>query len=63
MLLLGLNCDMKTFTKVGEPYNQYDINGNVVTATTAEFTESHRFYGSTRAGGARFPGFKPTKHR
>lgn len=46
----------------GEPdsYNQYDINGAVVNATTAANLKATDFYGSVRAGGAQvFPGFKP----
>ena len=47
----------------GQPdsYNQYDINGNVVVATTASNVLPTDFYGNTRPGGAQvFPGFKPS---
>jgi len=45
---------------VPDSYNQYDINGNIVTATTADALKATDFYGSVRAGGAQvFPGFKP----
>lgn len=47
----------------GEPdsYNQYDINGGVVTGTTASELKVTDFYGSGRPGGAQvFPGFKPS---
>jgi iron complex outermembrane receptor protein len=46
----------------GEPdsYNQYDVNGDVVTATTDSSLLVTDFFGSTRAGGAQvFPGFRP----
>ena len=46
----------------GEPnsYNLYDINGAVVTGTTAANIKVTDFYGATRAGGAQvFPGFRP----
>ena len=43
-----------------DSYNQYDINGGIVTATTANNIKATDFYGSVRAGGAQvFPGFKP----
>ncbi|AWG21706.1 TonB-dependent receptor [Flavobacterium faecale] len=48
--------------KEGEPdsYNQYDINGDIVTATTATNIKATDFYGNVRPGGAQvFPGFKP----
>lgn len=48
--------------KAGVPdsYNQYDINGGVVTGTTAAEIKVTDFYGAARPGGAQvFPGFKP----
>ncbi|MDI5895163.1 TonB-dependent receptor [Flavobacterium algoritolerans] len=46
----------------GEPdsYNQYDINGGVVTGTTAANIRVTDFFGAARPGGAQvFPGFRP----
>lgn len=46
----------------GEPdsYNQYDINGGVVTGTTATNIRVTDFFGAARPGGSQvFPGFRP----
>ena len=46
----------------GEPdsYNQYDINGGVVTGTTAANVRVTDFFGAARPGGSQvFPGFRP----
>jgi iron complex outermembrane receptor protein len=46
---------------VPDSYNQYDINGGIVTGTTASELKVTDFYGSGRPGGAQvFPGFKPS---
>jgi iron complex outermembrane receptor protein len=43
-----------------ESYNSYDINGGVVTGSTAANIKATDFYGSVRPGGSQvFPGFKP----
>ncbi|HEY4618904.1 MAG TPA: TonB-dependent receptor [Flavobacterium sp.] len=46
---------------VPDSYNQYDINGDVVTGTTPSDIKVTDFYGSGRPGGSQvFPGFKPS---
>jgi iron complex outermembrane receptor protein len=48
--------------KQGQPesYNTYDINGGIVTGTTAANIKVTDFYGSVRPGASQvFPGFKP----
>ncbi|WP_367751800.1 TonB-dependent receptor [Flavobacterium sp. WC2430] len=46
---------------VPDSYNQYDINGGIVTGTTASELKVTDFYGSARPGGSQvFPGFKPS---
>jgi iron complex outermembrane receptor protein len=43
-----------------ESYNTYDINGGIVTGTTAANIKVTDFYGSVRPGSSQvFPGFKP----
>ncbi|SEA77958.1 iron complex outermembrane recepter protein [Flavobacterium gillisiae] len=43
-----------------ESYNTYDINGGIVTGTTANNIKVTDFYGSVRPGSSQvFPGFKP----
>jgi iron complex outermembrane receptor protein len=45
---------------VPDSYNLYDINGGVVTGTTAANIKVTDFYGAARPGGAQvFPGFRP----
>ncbi len=44
---------------VPESYNQYDINGNVINATTPANIRVTDFYGAARPGGAQvFPGYR-----